>query len=57
MFGLLAFVAAVIGAILAWVDKTMSVAHLLALVFVVLAFLALHLAWGWYGDRRGRPAA
>jgi len=59
MLGLIAFVVAVIGAVIAWVDKTISVNHLLALVFVVLAFLALHLAWGWWGDYRGRrgPAA
>jgi hypothetical protein len=47
MLSLIAFVIALIGAILAWVDKTISVQHLIALVFVVLALVALGGLWTW----------
>jgi hypothetical protein len=47
MFGLIAFVLFVIVTILAWIDKTVSVSHLIAIVAAGLAFLALQTVWGW----------
>jgi hypothetical protein len=38
----------IIGAILGWTDKTISVEHLLAIGFAGLAFLAAHLAFRLY---------
>jgi hypothetical protein len=39
----------IVGAILGWTDKTISVPHLLALAFAGLAFLAGHLAFRVWG--------
>jgi hypothetical protein len=57
MLGVIAFVVAVIGAILAWVDTTISVPHLLTFVFVVLALMALQGLWTWapWDNRNPRP--
>jgi hypothetical protein len=43
MLAVIAVVIFIIAAILGWVDKTISVPHLLAIGFVGLAFLAAHL--------------
>ena len=53
MFGLIAFVLFVIATIVAWVDKTISEPHLIAIVAAGLAFLALQTVWGWapWGNR------
>ncbi len=47
MFGLIAFILAVIGAAVAWFDKGVSVQHLFVFVFVIFACLAIEGAWGW----------
>jgi hypothetical protein len=47
MFGIVAFVLFVVATIVAWVDKTISVPHLLAIIAAGLAFLALQAVWGW----------
>jgi hypothetical protein len=41
----IALVIAIIGACIAWFDKGISTAHLLCIAFVVLAFIAGHLAY------------
>jgi hypothetical protein len=49
----LACLVAVITAVLAWTDNTISVAHLIALIAVVLALIAGHLAFRlWWPDVR-----
>jgi hypothetical protein len=51
---LIGMVIAIIGAVVAWVDKGISTAHLLCIVFVVLAFACGHLMYrghqqgGWW---------
>lgn len=50
MLAIVAFVVFVIGAVVAWVDKTISTAHLLAIAFIGLAFLALHLSFRLYNS-------
>jgi len=51
---LVAMVIFIIGAVVAWVDKSISVAHLLCIMFVGLAFVAGHLLYrghangGWW---------
>jgi hypothetical protein len=57
MFGLIAFVLFVIATIVAWVDKTISDPHLIAIVAAGLAFLALQTVWGWapWGGRGPNP--
>jgi hypothetical protein len=53
MFAVVAGVIFIIAAILGWVDKTISVDHLLSVGFVGLAFLAAHLAFRvWAPDGR-----
>ena len=51
--GIIAFVLFVIATVVAWVDKTMSVTHLLAIGFAGLAVLSL--AVGFYGYWSSRP--
>jgi hypothetical protein len=53
MFAVVAGVVFIIAAILGWVDKTISTAHLLAVIAVGLAFVAAHLAFRvWAPDGR-----
>jgi hypothetical protein len=54
MLAVVALVLFIIGAILSWVDKTISVDHLLFVGFAGWAFLAGHLIWGWWGTTHGR---
>jgi hypothetical protein len=49
MFAIFAFVVFLIGAILSWVDKTVSLEHLMTCAFIGLALLAAHFIWGWWG--------
>jgi hypothetical protein len=54
MLAIVAMIIFIIGAILGWVDKTISDPHLIAIGFAGLAFLAAHLAfrvWGPDGSR------
>jgi uncharacterized membrane protein YfcA len=53
MLAVIACLVSVIGAVLAWTDNTISVQHLLAIAFVVLLFIAGHLAFRlWWPDAR-----
>ena len=47
---LIALVVFIIGAVVAWVDKTISVAHLFAILFIGLAFVAGHLLYRGRAD-------
>ena len=49
MLAVIAGVIFIIAAIVGWVDKTISLAHLLAIVAVGLVFIAGHLAFRVWG--------
>ena len=48
MLAVLAMVVFVIGAVVGWVDKSISVPHLLVIMFIGMALLACHLAFRLY---------
>ena len=48
MLAVIAGLIFVIGAVVGWIDKTISVQHLLVIGFVGLVFLAGHLAFRLY---------
>ena len=53
MLAIIAGVIFIVGAIVGWTDKTISLAHLLAIMFVGLVFVAGHLAFRvWAPDGR-----
>jgi hypothetical protein len=49
MLAIVALVFFIITAVVAWVDKTVTVSHLIALLAIGLAFIAGHLAFRVWG--------
>ena len=49
MLAVAAFVFFIVTAVIGWVDKSISVAHLIALLAIGLAFIAGHLAFRVWG--------